>query len=338
MKARAHERFDFVAHGVPIVVGHPGGSSTRLTAYTRDISRTGVSFFYPGFLHSGTVCQLSLPTRSGRMHEVEATVKWCRLVKGRLHLCGASFKAPLDPGNFVRSAEPDEPPPGSETPRLTGSILFLDPEELDRRLLGLYLRDTGAVFVPVATTDEGLDCLWRQRFDLVVTELNLGPARGEEAIAAFRAAGHHGPLFVLTLETDPERLRAARAAGADRIIPKPYDPAALLHAFAGAIQHTDSCDGPPIYSDLESRPGGREAVDQFIRAARARLEELRAALTAGRSGAALEACRSLKATGVGYGFAAVTEAADEVLRAIEASRPPRLGRLESVVRRLRLRR
>lgn len=348
--ARAHERFDFIAAGVPIVVSHPGGSTARLSAFTLNISATGLAFLYPGFLHAGTAVRLALPRRAGGTHECAGRVAWCRHAQGRFHACGVRLDAPLDPGVFTSIPAAAENPsacagsPASPAlPRLRGAILHLDPEELDRRLLGLYLAETGARFVPAANPVEALERLRTQPIDLILCEADLGSFDAPQAVASIRSAGFAGPLLMLTAETDPRRLRACRAAGADGVLDKPYDPPALLRTLSEHLESRGLL--PPeaaIYSDLERRPGGREAVAAFIRAAGERLVALRAAIRQRDADAATAACRALLATGAPAGFPLISECAADALASLSRTgcpyrSLPDLRRLENAIHRLRLR-
>ena len=77
-----------------------------------------------------------------------------------------------------------------------------------------------------------------------------------------RKSDYHGPILVVTAESVPSRLAEARAAGANEIIGKPYNPVYLASLLAEWL-NVPPIDRP-IYSALEDKPGMPELIIEFI--------------------------------------------------------------------------
>ena len=229
--------------------------------------------------------------------------------------------------------------------QLAGRVLYLEDQELDQ---GLFLHTVRRTRLAVTTVDDVASAVQAAAagdFDVVCVDLNLGPRQptGERAMAELRAAGFAGPFVVVTDET--RRIDRALAAGGGgtgetRVVAKPYTAGQLLSALAAALAECDPVDpsgvgeqtpaAPPL---LASQLAGQDGMGPLLRgfrdraqAAAADLERLLAA--AGRTTQAgvsdarpvvtvRQICQMLRGAGRGYGYPAVSAAAEEALRALE---------------------
>jgi two-component system chemotaxis response regulator CheY len=76
---------------------------------------------------------------------------------------------------------------------------------------------------------EALRLLPRQKFDLVLTDVNMPVLSGLELIRLIRARPdqRHLPIIAISTERQPEDIQMAREAGADGYLAKPFEAATL---------------------------------------------------------------------------------------------------------------
>ena len=77
---------------------------------------------------------------------------------------------------------------------------------------------------------DGLDKIGRQKFDLVITDLNMPNMDGTQMIAALRKLTGCAfmPILMLTTESQAEKKDAGRKAGATGWIVKPFNADQLI--------------------------------------------------------------------------------------------------------------
>ncbi|MBN8609080.1 MAG: response regulator [Deltaproteobacteria bacterium] len=101
-------------------------------------------------------------------------------------------------------------------------VLVIDDDEVDRlqaeRLakrtrLPLRIRTSG-------TAEEGLAAAIASPPHVILLDMNIGAASGEETVRELRRAGVDAAIILLTGTTDPERVADAIAAGAMKYVPK----------------------------------------------------------------------------------------------------------------------
>ncbi|MBF0627521.1 MAG: response regulator [Magnetococcales bacterium] len=126
-----------------------------------------------------------------------------------------------------------EPP--AETPASPLRILVIEDDRLSRVLLTEWLiQDGHRVLLPEPDQDP-VTLVRSQEVDRILTDLHLPDRDGVELIRTIRAlpdprkAGV--PILVVTAETRPEPLRAARSAGADVVLCKPVERSMLRQAL-----------------------------------------------------------------------------------------------------------
>jgi two-component system chemotaxis response regulator CheY len=109
-------------------------------------------------------------------------------------------------------------------------ILTVDDSRTMRDMLRLALTTAGYRVVQAVDGMEGLEVLEREVPDLVITDINMPKLDGYGFIEGARKTDRFRvvPILVLTTESDPEKKRRARNAGATGWIVKPFDPAKLV--------------------------------------------------------------------------------------------------------------
>lgn len=102
-------------------------------------------------------------------------------------------------------------------------ILVVDDSPSMRQLVSLALSEDGHEATPASDGLEAIRLAAAERFDLVITDLNMPNMNGLEFIQAFRAAGHRfTPVIVLTTEVNGALKAQAKQAGATGWVSKPF--------------------------------------------------------------------------------------------------------------------
>lgn len=109
-------------------------------------------------------------------------------------------------------------------------VLAIDDSRTIRDLVRLTLEGAG---MDVTLAEDGVDgvaAFQRDRFDAVITDINMPRLDGFGVIEAIRAGvrNRRVPILVLTTESGAEMKRRARDKGATGWIVKPFDDVALV--------------------------------------------------------------------------------------------------------------
>jgi two-component system chemotaxis response regulator CheY len=102
-------------------------------------------------------------------------------------------------------------------------ILIVDDDKTTRKLLSLFLKESG---FEVVTAENGLNALEKlgsDTFQLVLTDLNMPFMDGIEFLRSMKSnpGTSNIPALMLTTETDEEERERAMKAGADGFLSKP---------------------------------------------------------------------------------------------------------------------
>jgi two-component system, chemotaxis family, chemotaxis protein CheY len=110
------------------------------------------------------------------------------------------------------------------------SALVVDDSVSMRQMLSFTLKGAGFEVTEGIHGQDGLEKLAGQKFDLIITDLNMPVMDGITFIRNVRARTdtRFTPVLMLTTESSPEKKQDGKAAGATGWIVKPFDPAKLL--------------------------------------------------------------------------------------------------------------
>lgn len=131
-------------------------------------------------------------------------------------------------------------PRTAETPAQASTqlrVLSADDHPVNRRVIELMLQGAGVDLVSVCDGHEAVEAYRCGDFDLVLMDMQMPGMDGLTATREIRrqaaeAGGRRAAIVMLTANALPEHVEAARAAGADRHLSKPFsaeDLLALLH-------------------------------------------------------------------------------------------------------------
>jgi|GEM_PF-1106541 len=118
-------------------------------------------------------------------------------------------------------------------PQVPRPVLLVEDDLDQAHLLRFLLEDTGLYEVTLAQDGlTGSDLARRKRWAVVVTDLNLPGALGQQVVEASREAHPDTPILATTGYTGPEYADDALARGADHVLHKPLDRDELLRHVA----------------------------------------------------------------------------------------------------------
>lgn len=116
-------------------------------------------------------------------------------------------------------------------------ILVVDDDERSRQLLEIVLAIEGYRVLTAASGQAALAAIERHMPDAVVLDFLMPGMDGPELCGRIRALPlqRRLPLVVLSGMDDPQARAAAREAGADDFVVKPFDRADLRNRLAGLL-------------------------------------------------------------------------------------------------------
>lgn len=109
-------------------------------------------------------------------------------------------------------------------------VLTVDDSASVRQMVSFTLRNAGYGVAEAVDGRDGAAKAQGQKFDLIVTDLNMPNMDGIAMIAAIRKLPGHGftPILMLTTESQPEKKDEGRKAGATGWIVKPFQAEQLI--------------------------------------------------------------------------------------------------------------
>lgn len=109
-------------------------------------------------------------------------------------------------------------------------LLTVDDSASMRQMVAYTLRDAGFDVAEAGDGSEALEIAEKEKFDLVLADVNMPKMDGISLIRALRGLPdyQYTPLLMLTTESSMERKSEGKAAGATGWIVKPFDPESLV--------------------------------------------------------------------------------------------------------------
>ena len=104
-------------------------------------------------------------------------------------------------------------------------ILTVDDSSSVRQMVNFTLTKAGYEVVEAVDGKDGLDKAGRDKFDLIITDLNMPNMDGIEMMTGIRKLSGYGftPILMLTTESQTEKKDAGRKAVATGWIVKPFN-------------------------------------------------------------------------------------------------------------------
>ena len=109
-------------------------------------------------------------------------------------------------------------------------ILTVDDSASVRQMVSFTLRKAGYEVIEAVDGIDGLDKVSKEKFDMIITDLNMPNVDGIQLIAAVRklVGCSFVPILMLTTESQAEKKDAGRKAGATGWIVKPFNADQLI--------------------------------------------------------------------------------------------------------------
>ena len=115
------------------------------------------------------------------------------------------------------------------------TILVVDDEAAQRRLLGGFIESRGFGVQEAASAESALESIRRQAPDMVLLDVRLPGMSGIEALGEIRKLAGDVPVLLITAYADLRQAVAAMKGGADDYLSKPIDLEELAAAISDAI-------------------------------------------------------------------------------------------------------
>jgi len=191
---------------------------------------------------------------------------------------------PRDPSSMGRTLPPSGPMTDGRRRR---RVLLVEDDNRVRLLLSSFLRREGFLVTEASTGAAGHLALATEQ-DVVVTDIHLPDASGNDLVAAVKSRWPGTQVMVLTGARDAEIAAEALNAGADRYLFKPVELAELRTHLVQALARRDSIleEGQERKRlTREARDRAEQAREAILRGARAlvRAVEVRDPYTKGHS-------------------------------------------------------
>jgi ActR/RegA family two-component response regulator len=154
-------------------------------------------------------------------------------------------------------------------------LLFVDDEEAIRQTLPMILSANGFDVTTVATVAEAIREINRQRFDILLSDLNIGqPSDGFTVVSAMRRVQPHARTFILTGYPDfTSALEAIRRQVDDYLI-KPADIPALLKALRSKSDLVRVLDSPGKRASTVIRESADVIIEKWLEATEQQRKQL----------------------------------------------------------------
>ena len=123
-----------------------------------------------------------------------------------------------------------------------GRILVVDDEPQIRRVLRTTLTAKGYEIFDAKSGEEALDAIRKQRFDLILLDMNMPGMGGLEACREIRASSEVA-IIMLTVRSSEQDKVSALDAGADDYVTKPFGIPELLARIRAALRRLPTPQG-----------------------------------------------------------------------------------------------
>jgi len=140
----------------------------------------------------------------------------------------------------------------SDVPMARWRILVADDHPTNRRILEMMLESVADITV-AEDGIEAVEAATSDRFDVILMDIQMPRMDGITAVARIRDAERRAaqspvPVIMLTANTQPEHVAAARKAGADRHVGKPFTLSLLLNEIQALLVKLPE-DTTPDYAE-----------------------------------------------------------------------------------------
>ena len=201
--------------------------------------------------------------------------------------------------------------PSVTIPTLSGRLLLVDDSSSDSRLFTHQIRATGLEIVAVDTSGAALDAVQKGPFSAVVCGLDLADGSGVYTVRRMREVGYDGPILVFTAEISAALLSDVRAAGANELLGKPYEPGYVMFLLSEWLQQPSAPKA--VLSRFDCEPGMADLLLDYISETQRLAQCLAAAIEEENAAAVRDLCLKISGSGSHHGFDQLSVAARDAL-------------------------
>lgn len=145
------------------------------------------------------------------------------------------------------------PPPAPSAPGLLrGRVLLAEDSPDNQRLIGHYVRQTGAELAIAHNGKRAVDEALSDHFDLILMDMQMPVMDGVEATRLLRRAGYRGPIVALTANVFRDDRDRCAQAGCTDFLTKPIDRGAfqeVLGKYLARRTHAQAETGEDDFAD-----------------------------------------------------------------------------------------
>lgn len=118
------------------------------------------------------------------------------------------------------------------------TILTVDDSTSVRQMVSFTLKGAGYDVIEAVDGKDGLDKIAGEKVNMIITDLNMPNMDGIEMIRNVRAMQEYKfvPIILLTTESQEEKKKEGKAAGATGWIVKPFKPEQLLSVIKKVLK------------------------------------------------------------------------------------------------------
>ena len=203
-----------------------------------------------------------------------------------------------------------------EIPSIDANILCVDDNEDNLRLVEYLLHKTGARTTLARNGKEALALNERQKFDLILMDMQMPEMDGLDATQRLLSRGFDGPIVMLTANVDSDSKDKVIRAGATEHFSKPID----TEQFYTMLKRFLNTEGLTLDKEASKSSGldtlKRNYIDSFTQKA----QDIETALNSEDLEELKHLMHKIKGSAGSYGFNHISEIATQIEDALQANR------------------
>jgi signal transduction histidine kinase/FixJ family two-component response regulator/HAMP domain-containing protein len=192
---------------------------------------------------------------------------------------------------------------------LKGRVLLVEDSADNQRLIGLYIRQTGADVELAENGQIGFEKAMTGDYHLILMDMQMPVMGGLEATSLLRQTGYGGPIVALTANAFKEDRERAIAAGCDDFLSKPIERAAFYHVLQRYLPPAEESSVPAQDRAANLDDSLRELTARFVDGLPGWVDKLNAAYQSGHLADLQSFAHQLKGVGGSFGYPEITAAA-----------------------------
>ncbi|MBD3669816.1 MAG: response regulator [Gammaproteobacteria bacterium] len=203
----------------------------------------------------------------------------------------------------------------SELPKLSGSILVVEDNPDNQKLINMYLNRLGVNSITVNNGREAVEFASGKNFDLILMDIQMPIMDGLQATRKLRDNGYTGPIVALSAGAMQDDLQRTEEAGCDGHLSKPIDRTAFIEKICEYLPFDDTPQtdkGVVVSRLLVEDPGMLELVQGFAKNLPEMVPQLESLLSNKEWEGLKQRMHDLKGLGGGYGYPELSQLASEI--------------------------